>query len=89
MPRALKNLDITLGLAAIPVQLLTATTLLWLILGFAGTAHARADPQPSWNDAPVKQGIVRFVQVAVPEVKSRRMERRGAAAGTVSADRTG
>ena len=34
----------------------------WVMLVSAGAALAQTDPLPSWNDGPVKQSIVRFVQ---------------------------
>ena len=45
MPRALKNLDITLGLAVIPVQLFTATSSQGVV-SFAKTVSGSLDGCP-------------------------------------------
>ena len=43
---------------------LVANLALGACLILSGLAGAQTDPLPSWNDGPVKQGIVKFVQAA-------------------------
>ena len=85
MPRALKNLDITLGLAVIPVQLLTATSsqgvvfhLLYAKCGY----RQQAFRPPNRNTSDLRQVVAPRV-CWPPHRYPKRLERRAAFA-TVS-----
>jgi phosphoglycolate phosphatase-like HAD superfamily hydrolase len=46
---------------------LTRLFVLGVLLALGANAHVQTDPLPSWNDGPVKQGIVEFVQATTTQ----------------------